>query len=62
MAEGKRIRCFRIGIYGSAVRMAIGFLRKPYWRIDPEADLISVHKHLADSDRKPNTCIDYGKA
>jgi len=41
--------------------MAIGFLRKPYWRIDPEADLISVHKHLADSDRKPNTCIDYGK-
>jgi site-specific recombinase XerD len=50
-----------LGIYGSAVRMAIGFLRKPYWRIDPEADLISVHKHLADSDRKPNTCIDYGK-
>ena len=41
--------------------MAIGFLRKPYWRIDPDADLVSVHKHLADSDRKPNTCIDYGK-
>jgi site-specific recombinase XerD len=50
-----------LGIYGAAVRMAIGFLRKPYGRIDPEADIELVRKHLIQSDRKPNTQADYAK-
>lgn len=48
-------------IYGAALRMAIGYLRKPYWMIDPEADLDRVREHLAQSERTPNTQADYRK-
>ncbi len=50
-----------LNIYGAAVRMAIGYLRKPYWTIDPEADLEFVREHLANSHRLPSTQADYGK-
>lgn len=50
-----------LGIYGAAVRMAIGFLRKPYGSIDSEADLARVRAHLAHSERKPSTQADYLK-
>jgi integrase len=50
-----------LGIYGAAARMAIGYLRKPYWTIDPEADLKHVREHLANSERTLNTQADYCK-
>jgi integrase/recombinase XerD len=33
--------------YGAAARTALGLLMKPYWTIDPEADLQTVREHLA---------------
>jgi site-specific recombinase XerD len=48
-------------IYGAAMRMAIGYLRKPYWTIDPEVDLERVREHLANSHRLPSTQADYRK-
>jgi site-specific recombinase XerD len=50
-----------LNIYGAAVRTAIGYLRKPYWTIDPEADLERVKEHLASSPRSPYTQADYRK-
>lgn len=50
-----------LNIYGAATRMAMGFLRKPYWTIDPEADLERVMQHLAGSYRTANTQRDYRK-
>lgn len=47
-------------IYGAAVRTAIGFLQKPYWAIDPEADIERMKHHLAQSERTPNTQAEYG--
>jgi site-specific recombinase XerD len=48
-------------IYGAAARMAMGYLRKPYWTIDPEADLERVKQHLEGSYRTHNTQADYRK-
>lgn len=48
-------------IYGAAARMAIGYLRKPYWTIDPQADMEIVREHLAQSERTLNTQVDYRK-
>ena len=50
-----------LGIYGAAVRMAIGYLRKQYWTIDPDADLERVREHLSNSERTLNTQVDYRK-
>lgn len=50
-----------LNIYGAATRMALGYLRKPYWMIDPDADVECVREHLQDSERTPNTQADYGK-
>jgi site-specific recombinase XerD len=50
-----------LGIYGASIRMAIGFLRKPYWTIDPEADLELVRTHLKQSERSIGTQRDYEK-
>jgi len=50
-----------LGIYGAAVRAAIGFLRKPYWTINPDVDIERVKKHLAQSERTPNTQAEYSK-
>ena len=59
-----------LSTYGTAARIAIGYLRKPYWTIDPEADLERVRQHLSQSYitpsgeckcRTPNTQADYRK-
>jgi site-specific recombinase XerD len=50
-----------LNIYGAATRMAIGFLHKPYWMIDPQADLERVQEHLARSYRAFSTQTDYRK-
>ena len=50
-----------LNIYGAAMRMAIGYLRKPYWTIDPEEDLERVRGHLAKSERTHGTQADYCK-
>lgn len=50
-----------LNLYGAAVRTAIGYLRKPYWTIDPETDLARVKEHLAHSQRAPATRSEYGK-
>lgn len=47
--------------YGAAVRTAIGFLRKPYWTINPNLDIERVRQHLAQSERTPKTQSEYGK-
>ncbi len=36
-----------LNIYGVAVRLALGWLDKPYWLIDPEADLQRVRVYVA---------------
>jgi hypothetical protein len=48
-------------IYGAATRMAIGYLRKPYWTINPETDMERVKKYLLQSERSINTQADYLK-
>jgi site-specific recombinase XerD len=35
-----------LNLYGVAARQALGLLDKPYWSIDPEADLERVRQHL----------------
>jgi integrase/recombinase XerD len=50
-----------LGIYGAAMRMAIGYLQKPYWTIDPETDLARVRVHLDQSYRTASTQADYHK-
>jgi site-specific recombinase XerD len=47
--------------YGAALRMAVGFLQKPYWNIDPDADLVRVREHLAQSHQSPTTQAVYRK-
>jgi site-specific recombinase XerD len=36
--------------YGAAARLALGLLAKPYWIIDPQADIQTVREHLAERD------------
>ncbi len=50
-----------IHLYGCAARQAIGYLDKPYWLIDPEADLVRVAAHLAGRDICPSTQASYQK-
>jgi len=50
-----------LSIYGSATRTAIGYLRKEYWQIDPEADIARVIAHLNERPLSPNTRADYRK-
>ena len=50
-----------VRLYGVAARMAIGYLQKPYWMIDSEADIERVREHLAHSQRTLGTQADYGK-
>jgi site-specific recombinase XerD len=50
-----------LGLYGAAVRTAIGFLRKPYWTINSDKDIEHVKAHLAQSERTPTTQAEYGK-
>ena len=50
-----------LGIYGAAVRMALGYLRKPWQHIHPAQDIERVLEHLENSHRKPSTQADYAK-
>jgi integrase/recombinase XerD len=50
-----------LNIYGVAVRSALGFLRKPYWTIDPEADLEAVRRHLQETIHNLATYSGYTK-
>ncbi len=50
-----------LGMYGAATRTAIGYLRKEYWRIDPETDIARVIAHLEERSLSPNTRADYRK-
>jgi site-specific recombinase XerD len=47
--------------YGSAVRTAIGFLRKPYWQIDPESDMARVEEYLDRRFPDSSTRLEYRK-
>jgi integrase len=50
-----------LNIYGVAARLAISFLRKPYWQIDPEADLRRVKEFLAGRRLRPMSEDGYRK-
>jgi integrase len=50
-----------LNTYGVAVRLALGWLEKPYWQIDPESDLEQVRQHLATRPLTPSTRLEYGK-
>jgi integrase/recombinase XerD len=50
-----------IDIYGSAVRLALGWLDKPFWEIDPRADIERVTEYLDTHYERASTRQDYGK-
>jgi site-specific recombinase XerD len=50
-----------VSIYSAAVRQAIGILKKPYWQIDPEADIQAAWEYLQSRPITPNTQHDYHK-
>jgi integrase/recombinase XerD len=50
-----------INLYSVASRQAIGFIDKPYWIIDPEADIESAWQHLCARPISSNTLADYHK-
>jgi hypothetical protein len=50
-----------LNIYGCATRQAIGFLNKPYWTIDPDADLPRVWQHLQTRPITPSSLEGYHK-
>jgi integrase/recombinase XerD len=47
--------------YCVAARLALGYLNKPYWMIDPEADLERVREHIAQYYASSSTRRDYNK-
>jgi len=50
-----------IRLYAVAARQAIGFIDKPYWTIDPEADIERFWQHLHTRSLTANTLADYHK-
>lgn len=50
-----------INIYSVAARQAIGFLRKPYWQIDPDLDIRLVKAHMRQRISSLSTCKGYQK-
>lgn len=50
-----------VNIYGVAARLALGYLDKPYWTIDPDADLERMSLHLETRLLTPGTRNDYRK-
>lgn len=48
-------------IYGAAVRLALGWLDKPYWLIDPQADLQRVREYMTTRLISQATRDSYGK-
>ena len=50
-----------VHIYGVAARLALGYPDKPYWTIDPDADLDRVSQHLETRPLTPGTRSNYRK-
>jgi integrase/recombinase XerD len=50
-----------IALYSVAVRQVMGFLDKPYWVIDPDADLERAREHIWQRCEKPGTRSAYQK-
>ena len=51
-----------VALYSVFARQAIGFIDKPYWSIDPEADLERFWQHLlTNRSLTPSTLADYHK-
>jgi site-specific recombinase XerD len=50
-----------VALYGVAVRTALGYLHKPYWRFDPDADLALVRDHICQRPLSPSTFRGYEK-
>lgn len=50
-----------INLYSVASRQAIGFIDKPYWIIDPDADIERAWQHLCTRPITANTLSDYHK-
>jgi len=44
-----------LGIYRAAFRLTLGWLDKPYWEIDPQADLDCVREYIAAHYDSPST-------
>ena len=50
-----------INLYGCAARQAIGYIDKPYWIIDPDADIERFRLHLHTRTHTACTLADYHK-
>lgn len=50
-----------IGLYSVASRQAIGFIDRPYWTIDPDADIERAWQHLQARPVAASTLSDYHK-
>ena len=50
-----------MNIYGVAVRLALSLLNKPYWHIDPVADLERVRAYIREQYPSAGTCSSYLK-
>lgn len=48
-------------IYGVATRQVIGFLNKPYWKIEPDVDLPLAWEYLRNRPLAQSTRLDYRK-
>ena len=48
-------------IYSVAARLAIGFLQKPYWQIDPELDVDRVMAFVLQKELRPGSLDGYRK-
>jgi hypothetical protein len=50
-----------LNLYSVAARLALGVLDKPYWLIDPDADLARMRQYLVDHFASAGTRSTYGK-
>jgi site-specific recombinase XerD len=50
-----------LGTYRAAFRLALGWLDKPYWEIDPQADLDRVREYIVTHYDRPSTHKGYLK-
>ena len=50
-----------LNLYSVAARLALGYLNKVYWTIDPEIDLEKVRSYIARRYPSPSTCREYNK-
>ena len=48
-------------LYGCAARLALGWLDKPFWEIDPQEDIDRVRQYIAGRYTSQATCDSYNK-